>query len=197
MSDDNFSKHIYLILTLVYDLIHNNKTTFIMKRILFLISVFTLLLTACEGPQGPPGFDGLDGLDGTIIASSAFEIEIDFNAANNFEFIEPYGFTVLPSDVTLVYILWDTTSNGLDIWRLMPQTVTFGDGTLVYNFDFTQEDVRFFLDGTTDFNTLDDVWTQGQVFRVVVVPADNIDGIDVSDINNVLTTNNIQSIDFR
>jgi hypothetical protein len=167
-----------------------------MKRILSLISVFALLLTACEGDPGPPGFDGLDGLDGEIIASSAFEIEIDFNTANNFEFIEAYGFTVLPSDVTLVYILWDTI-NGQDVWRLMPQTVTFDDGSLVYNFDFTQEDVRFFLDGTTDFNTLDDVWTQGQVFRVVVIPADNIDGIDVSNINAVLNANNIQSIDFR
>jgi hypothetical protein len=167
-----------------------------MKRILTLISVFTLLLTACEGEPGPPGFDGLDGLDGAIIASSAFEIEVDFNAANNFEFIEPYGFTVLPSDVTLVYILWDT-SNGLDIWRLMPQTVTFNDGSLVYNFDFTQEDVRLFLDGTTDFNALDNVWTQGQIFRVVVIPADNIDGIDVSNINAVLNANNIQSIDLR
>jgi hypothetical protein len=29
MSDENFAKHIYLIVTLVYDLIHNNKTTFI------------------------------------------------------------------------------------------------------------------------------------------------------------------------
>ncbi|NOY47134.1 MAG: hypothetical protein GXO84_02800 [Chlorobi bacterium] len=167
-----------------------------MKRILSLISVFALLLTACEGEPGPPGFDGLDGLDGAIIASSAFEIEINFNAANNFEFIEPYGFTVLPSDVTLVYILWDT-SNGQDIWRLMPQTVTFVDGSLVYNFDFTQQDVRLFLDGTTDFNALDSVWTQGQIFRVVVIPADNIDGIDVSNINAVLNANNIQSIDLR
>ncbi|VAV82932.1 hypothetical protein MNBD_BACTEROID02-1735 [hydrothermal vent metagenome] len=167
-----------------------------MKRILSLISVFALLLTACEGEPGPPGFDGLDGLDGAIIASSAFEIEINFNAANNFEFIEPYGFTVLPSDVTLVYILWDT-SNGQDIWRLMPQTVTFNDGSLVYNFDFTQQDVRLFLDGTTDFNALDNVWTQGQIFRVVVIPADNINGIDVSNINAVLNANNIQSIDVR
>lgn len=167
-----------------------------MKNILSLISVFALLLTACEGEQGPPGFDGLDGLDGEIIASSAFEIEVDFNTANNFEYIESYGFNVLPSDVTLVYILWDTI-NGQDIWRLMPQTITFDDGSLVYNFDFTQEDVRFFLDGTVDFNTLDDVWTQDQVFRVVVVPADNIGGINISNIDAVLSANNIQIFDFR
>jgi hypothetical protein len=92
--------------------------------------------------------------------------------------------------------LWDTI-NGQDIWRLMPQTITFDDGSLVYNFDFTQEDVRFFLDGTVDFNTLDDVWTQDQVFRVVVVPADNIGGINLSNIDAVLSANNIQIFDFR
>lgn len=168
-----------------------------MKRLLPLFTVFALVFTSCEGPQGPPGFDGLDGLDGEIIASSAFEIVIDFNTANDFEYIEAYGFNVLPSDVTLVYILWDTI-NGQDIWRLMPQTVYFDDDTnLVYNFDFTQDDVRFFLDGTTDFSILDDVWTQDQVFRVVVVPADNVDGIDVSDINAVMNLIDIQSIDLR
>ena len=167
-----------------------------MKRILSVISVFALLLTACEGDPGPPGFDGFDGEDGGIIVSSAFEIVVDFDDSNNYEFIEAYGFEVFPSDVTLVYILWDTI-DGQDVWRLMPQTVVFSDGSLVYNLDFTQSDVRFFLDGTTDLSLLDDVWTQDQVFRVVVVPADNIDGIDINNINAVMSINDIQSIDIR
>ncbi len=167
-----------------------------MKRILTLISVFALLLTACEGPQGPPGFDGFDGQDGGLIVSSAFEIELDFIAADNFEFIESYGFDVFPTDVTLVYILWETI-NGQDVWRLLPQTVSFDDGDLVYNFDFTQQDVRFFLDGTTDLNALDDVWTQNQVFRVVVVPADNVGRRDYSDINTVIEVYGIESFPRR
>ena len=167
-----------------------------MKRILSVISVFALLLTACEGDPGPPGFDGFDGEDGGIIVSSAFEIVVDFDDSNNYEFIEAYGFEVFPSDVTLVYILWNTI-DGQDVWRLMPQTVVFSDGSLVYNFDFTQSDVRFFLDGTTDLSLLDDVWTQDQVFRVVVVPADNIDGIDINNLNAVMSINDIQSIDIR
>lgn len=170
-----------------------------MKRILSLISVFALLLTACEGPQGPPGFDGFDGFDGQdgeIIASSAFEIELDFIAVDNFEYIEAYGFDVFPADVTLVYILWETI-DGQDVWRLLPQTVPFDDGDLVYNFDFTQEDVRFFLDGTTDLNLLDDVWTLNQVFRVVVVPADNVGRRDYSDINTVIEAYGIESFPRR
>ena len=100
-----------------------------MKRILSIISVFALLFTSCVGDQGPPGFDGQDG---SIIASSAFEIELDFIEGDNYEYVEAYGFEVLPTDVTLVYILWET-SNGQDIWRLIPQTVQFDDGYLIYN----------------------------------------------------------------
>lgn len=154
-----------------------------MKKILSLL-VITLLF-ACEGPEGPPGQNG------GLIVASAFEIEIDFTAANNYQYIEPYGFNLYPYDMTLVYILWDT-SNGNDIWRLLPQSTTFTDDTtLVYNFDFTQEDVRFFLDGTTDFSNLDISWTQNQVFRVVVVPADNVDNVDLSNLNAVMQTFNI------
>jgi hypothetical protein len=171
-----------------------------MRKIAYIFLALTFLFTACEGPQGPPGFDGFDGLDGQdggLIVSSAFEIVVDFNIDNDFEFIEGYGFEVFPSDVTLVYILWDTL-DGQDIWRLMPQNVYFDDGSfLTYNFDFTQEDVRFFLDGTTDLPTLDDVWTQDQVFRVVVVPADNVDGLDTSNLNLIMEVNNIEAFEVR
>ena len=163
-----------------------------MKRILSILFVSVLLLFSCEGEQGPPGFDGLDGLDGGIIVSNAFEIQVDFNLANNYEIIEPYGFDVYPYDVTLVYILWETL-DGQDIWRLIPQSVEFPDGMLTYNFDFTQNDVKLFLDGTTDFNLLAPEWTDNQVFRVVVVPADNVDGLDISNLNAVMKANNIES----
>lgn len=153
----------------------NNPKYLHMKRILSIITVFTLLLTSCTAE---------DGRDGAIIASSAFEIELDFTAANNFEFVEPYGFEVLPTDVTLVYVLWEII-DGQEVWRLVPQTVQFLDGDLTYNFDFTQTDVRFFLDGTTDFSLLDDSYTQNQVFRVVVVPADNLGRIDLSNIETM------------
>lgn len=151
-----------------------------MKKILSLL-VIALLFT-CQGE---------DGEDGGLIVASAFEIEIDFTAANNYEYIEPYGFNLYPFDMTLVYILWEN-DNGTDIWRLLPQSTTFiDDTTLIYNYDFTQDDVRFFLDGTTDFSTLDASWTQGQIFRVVVVPADNVDALDVSNLNTVMQTFNI------
>lgn len=163
-----------------------------MKKLTSLFIV--VLLLSCEGPQGP---EGIPGADAAIIASSAFEIAIDFNTVNNYEFIEPYGFDVYPYDVTLVYILWET-ADGQDIWRLLPQSTTFDDdSTLTYNYDFTQDDVRFFLDGTTDFNTLDAVWTQNQIFRVVVVPADNVGRFNNSDINSVMQILGISTFEKR
>ena len=96
----------------------------------------------------------------------------------------------------MVYILWDTI-NGQDVWRLVPQTVIFDDGNdLVYNFDFTQDDVRFFLEGS-DLDNLDSVYTQNQVFRVVVVPADNVGRINYSDIDTVIELYNIESFPRR
>ncbi|MEO6346894.1 MAG: hypothetical protein ABIO60_03205 [Aquaticitalea sp.] len=154
-------------------------------------TVLALVIASCTGDQGPPGSPGIDG--GQIV-SQAFEINVNFTAANNFEQVESYGFQVLPTDVTLVYILWDTV-NGQDIWRLLPQTVEFNDGLLIYNFDFTQTDVRFFLDGTTNFNTLDASYTQAQVFRVVVVPADNVGRVDVNDLDSVMNVYGIQTFD--
>lgn len=168
----------------------------VMKKILSLLIVITISFTACTGDQGPMGPPGIDGTDGEAIASSAFEITVDFNGANNFSYTENYGFEVLESDVTLVYILWETV-DGKDVWRMLPQTVLLDEGLLFYNFDFTQTDVRFFLDANFDLNLLGDGDTQDQVFRVVVVPADNIDGVDVSNYNDVIQASQIKSFDIK
>ncbi|MGY0392601.1 hypothetical protein ACW5R3_08615 [Bizionia sp. KMM 8389] len=159
------------------------------RKLLFTLLSFIFILS-CEGPQGPPGYDG------GLIVASAFEIELDFTPNNNYEVFEPYGFTTYPSDVTLVYILWEV-SNGQEIWRLLPQTAEFDNGTLVYNFDFTRNDVRFFLDGTVNFNTLDNSWTRNQVFRVVVVPADNVGKQDYSNIDVVIDSYGITEFEKR
>ncbi|TYA59274.1 hypothetical protein [Formosa maritima] len=162
-----------------------------MKNIFIVLMAFScIIFTSCEGPEGPPGNDG------GLIVAPAFEIELDFTAGNNYEFIEPYGFEIYPYDMTLVYILWEI-DNGQDIWRLVPQTVLFEDSTLIYNFDFTRNDVRFFLDGTVNFNTLDPSWTQNQIFRVVIVPADNVGKQNFNDLNSVMEAYNINSFEKR
>ena len=140
-----------------------------MKKLVSLLSVVLFMSCVVE--------EGIDGRDGGLIVSNAFEIVVDFNANNNYEIVEPYGFDVFEYDVTLVYILWET-DNGQDVWRLLPQSTIFvGGATLTYNFDFTQTDVKLFLEGTANFDNLDAVWTQDAVFRIVVVPADNVSSL--------------------
>jgi len=140
-----------------------------MKKLVSLLSVVLFMSCVVE--------EGIDGRDGGLIVSNAFEIVVDFNANNNYEIVEPYGFDVFEYDVTLVYILWET-DNGQDVWRLLPQSTIFvGGATLTYNFDFTQTDVKLFLEGTANFDNLSAVWTQDVVFRIVVVPADNVSNL--------------------
>ncbi|GAB3651795.1 hypothetical protein GCM10028791_20960 [Echinicola sediminis] len=152
-----------------------------------------MVFQSCEGPAGP---QGPPGQDGGIFVADAFEIEVDFNASNDYQVVEEYGFDVFPYDVVLTYILWEV--DGAEIWRLVPQQVYFQDGILQYNYDFTDTDVRLFLDGTIDFATLPSEWTQGQVFRVVVVPAENVDArMDYSDYEATMKHFGISEKDFQ
>jgi len=153
-----------------------------MKKITSLLLLFIILFTACEGDQGPPGFDGVDG---GILVSNAFEIELDFTNENDYQVTEPFGFEVFPTDVALVYIQ-DDVINGESAWKPLPQTFQLNDGDLIYNYAFSQSNVRFFLDGTTNFTTLDPIFTDAQIFRVVVVPADNVGRLDITNLNAVM-----------
>jgi hypothetical protein len=162
-----------------------------MKKLIFLLIV--MVGVACQGPMGP---EGLPGEDGEIIASKAFEIEVDFNEANGYAHLEEYGFNVLTSDITLVYALWGA-ENGNDIWRLLPQQVFFEEGLLQYNFDFTSADVNIFLDATFPLSALGNQWTNDQVFRVVVVPADLVGRPNYADYDATMKRFNLTDKDFQ
>jgi hypothetical protein len=151
------------------------------------VLLLLFFFTSCEGPMGPPGPPGEEG---AVLVANAFEIEVDFNSGNGYRIVEDYGFEVFPFDVTLVYILWEQ-DNGTDIWRLLPQIQEFPEGQLQYNFDFTQNDVSIFLDGTINFNILGSEWTQNQVFRVVVIPADNVGLVNVNNLDEVIKAGRI------
>ncbi|WP_224482693.1 hypothetical protein [Robertkochia aurantiaca] len=159
-----------------------------MKKVLSLLSLTALLFLSCEGDPGPPGPIGPEGPPGDALLGSVFEYQVDFNAANNyaaiFEF--PSEIEVFESDVVLAYILNDV-DNGVDIWEPLPQTLFFdNDGILLYGFDHTFADIQFFMDGNIDLSTLDPIFTDGVVFRVAIIPADLLQGVDTSDINNIL-----------
>ena len=138
--------------------------------------VLVLSLFSCEGPVGPtgpqgnPGAQGAPGADG--LEGFTFEYTVDFTSPEYESFLTlPANFEMLDSDVVLVYFLWGTTNDGLEIWRQIPQTLFLNEGTLMYNYDFTKEDVLVFMDANFDLGILGADFTDGWIVRVVVVPA--------------------------
>tara|TARA_B110000977_G_C11090786_1_gene496797 strand:+ start:5195 stop:5749 length:555 start_codon:yes stop_codon:yes gene_type:complete len=133
-----------------------------------ILSVFT---TACEGPEGPPG------LDGNTLLGQTMEFQASFNANNNFShlFVFPNQVRVYESDAVLVYLLEETfNSNGsnTDVWTPLPQSFFTDQGLLQYTFNHTFLDVNLLLQGNFNLNNAAPIFTQNQIFRVVVMPAE-------------------------
>ena len=170
------------------------------KKLSLLVLLFVGLLTSCVGdigPQGPPGFDGLDGLDGADgLIGSIFEAEGSFSEANGYEFFVdiPTSIEVFDTDVVIAYTLSDV-DDGVDVWEQLPQTLFIDGEILLYAFDFTVADVRFFLDGTIDLSTLDALFTDNVLFRVAVIPADFAAEIDTSNFNEVMKAMKIDNVE--
>ncbi|WP_459209691.1 collagen-like protein [Aquimarina rhabdastrellae] len=174
-----------------------------MKKLITLLSLVLIAFTACEGPEGPPGRDGLDGQDGETILAKAFEITADFNAANNYAInvVVPNTIEVFDSDVALVYLRDPAASstNGADVWEPLPRTFFFnGGGYAQFQFNFLFDESRSIFDldifiESDDPGALDASFTQNQDFRIVIVPADFAQNNDVSNLNEVLATLNIDS----
>lgn len=130
------------------------------------------------GPQGPQGIQGPEGPQGPAGESGfVFQFEdINFTAPEYEVFLTyPNDFEGYDSDVALVYFFWgveNVDGEDLIIWRQLPQTVIDQRGTLVYNYDFTKNDVRLFLQATYSLDDLQAMDTDDWVARVVVVPGD-------------------------
>ncbi len=177
-----------------------------MKHIKILIgSLFTLLIFACEGPIGPPGPPGINGQDGVNILGQVLEIEGSFTPGNDYSLFYEFPSTVevFESDVVLIYLLWDQTTDGngepTDIWRLLPQTRILDQGLLQYNYDFTFLDVSIFLESDFNLDLLQPGDTDNQIFRIAVVPAEFAAGakLDTSNIAEVMNSLGVTEEEVR
>jgi hypothetical protein len=144
-----------------------------MKNLLLFLAISTgLVLTSCQGDQGPPGQDGIN------ILGQVFEVNIDFqyDVPNNIYkrlVTIPTSIEVFESDVILVYRLEGVTQNGADIWGQLPQNRFFTNGDIFqYVFDHTFFDVQLLIDGNFDLSLLSPDYTDNQIFRIAVVPAE-------------------------
>ena len=170
-----------------------------MKKISLFLLFSIVLFMSCEGPQGPPGFDGFDGFDGADgadgLIGSIFEVEADFTP-DGYEYSVdiPASIEVFDTDIVMAYVLTEVL-DGVDIWEPLPQTLFFGNEILLYGYDYTFSDVRFFLDGTIDLNSLEPLYTDNILFRVAVIPADFAASINTDNINEVMNAMNVKSVE--
>jgi hypothetical protein len=168
-----------------------------MRKISTLFAVIgMILISSCEGPQGPPGFDGQDGL-----IAEVFEVTTSFNSANNFSKVVVLTPTIFASDVVLVYRLVNVFQ-GQDVWKLLPDTYYFNDGTrdFSYDFDFTISDVNIYMVGN-NLETVADQFRLNQVLRIVIVPGSFSAAINKNSYADVMAALNmkesqVQNINF-
>jgi len=168
------------------------------KLLSFLLLGALASIYACVGPTGPPGVpgpQGPQGQPGVNIVAEAFEVDINFTAANNYLGVWDFQPAIFESDVVLIYIRWET-ANGNTIWRALPQTVLFEEGTLIYNYDFSRVDFSIFLETNFEPTLLGTDWTANQRVRIVVVPADFGSRIDYNDYEGVVKMLGLSDKDF-
>lgn len=167
-----------------------------------LLLAFVFVFQSCRGPEGLPGPQGPEGPAGAELLPVVFNVSANFSESNQFR--NSYNFSddveTLESDVVLVYLAYDEVQvNGVAtiVWRALPQVIPVPEinGFFQYNYDYTMYDVEFFMDGTVDLTTLDGSWTQNQLFRVVVLPADALARKAAVDLNDYQAVVNAYGID--
>jgi hypothetical protein len=168
-----------------------------MKKII-VICFLSLIALACEGDVGPPGPPGFDGVN---ILGNVYEIEVNFTPQNGYGIITefPNNFEVFESDVVLVYLLEGQLSDPtgpVDVWSQLPQTFYLDNGDqVVYNFNHTFFNAEIFLDGNANLDILPFTFTENQVFRIAILPAEFAENYDVSTftkLNQALQKENVQ-----
>jgi len=153
-----------------------------MKHLLSII-LTVFLVTSCTTEEI---------IQDNYFAGQSFERTANL-VAPNFEatFEIPLNIELIESDMVLVYHLVGIDNDGIDIWRLMPDTVYTNDGLeFQYNFEHNFDFVTVFIEGpsTFNFNSLLPSDTLDQTFRIVILPVDfiNSNQIDINNFNNVV-----------
>ena len=112
---------------------------------------------------------------------------------NDYSVVLTYPHSILNSDMVLVYRL-SGSFQGEDVWKLLPETYFFDDGTLDlrYDYDFTRFDSELHLEGF-DLAGVNDGYKINQIFRVVTVPGYlNKNKVDFKDYKAVVKAYNIK-----
>lgn len=145
---------------------YKKNTLKIMSNKLPLILAFIGMITL--GSCSTNNDDNID--NDTYSEVWEFNNNVNFLSSNNYTSTLPFPHPIYTSDMVLLYRL-DGVDGNQDVWKLMPQTFYFDDGTLDfrYDFDFTTTNAMVYLEGY-DLEGISTAFRTNQVIRVVVVP---------------------------
>jgi hypothetical protein len=127
--------------------------------------------------------------------SEVLEYTRSFTTTNNFSTFVTFPHAIYSSDMVLAYRLSGIDS-GNDVWKLLPETYYFNDGTLdfKYDFDFTKYDATIYMEGF-DLPGVSTSYRTNQVFRIVVIPGyfgnKTSNNVDFSDYHAVIKAYNL------
>jgi hypothetical protein len=138
-----------------------------MKKITIVLAfIGMIMLQGCTVNE-----DNTNNIDNDTISEVwEYSNNVNFLFSNNYTSTLFFPHPTFNSDMILLYRL-DGVVNGQDIWKIMPQTFYFNDGTLDfrYDFDFTNTKAVVYLEGF-DLEGISLAFRTNQVIRVVVLP---------------------------
>lgn len=136
--------------------------------------------------------DNVNGIDNDTISEVFEYTNVNF-LPNSYTVVLNFPHTIYSSDMVLVYRLSDVFQ-GEDVWKLLPETYYFNDGTLDFRYDynFTRYDAEVYMEGY-DLAGLSSAVRLNQVLRVVVIPAafGKNGNINYNDYKSVINAYNI------
>jgi hypothetical protein len=161
-----------------------------MKKITLILAFIGMItLQSCTNED-----DQINNDNDTI--SEVFEYtNVNFTSGNGYSQILDFPYAIYTSDMVLVYRLAGTDA-GRDVWKLLPETYYYDDGTLDFGYsnDFTNINAVVNLFGY-DLPGLSSSYRLNQIIRVLVIPAfENnrmANPVDLNDYNAVIEYYNI------
>lgn len=147
-----------------------NRVLQIIKQLkIYTMKKFTLILAVVGMITLGSCSTNNDNVDNDTISEVFRFYNVDF-LPNDYSVVLEYPHAIYNSDMVLVYRL-SGTFNGDDVWKLLPESYYFDDGTLDlrYDNDFTIFNAEVHLEGY-DLAGVSNAFKLNQTLRVVVIP---------------------------
>ncbi|MDI9256970.1 hypothetical protein [Flavobacterium sedimenticola] len=166
----------------IYKFPKNNIKVMSKKITLVLAFIGMITLQSCTVNE-----DNGNGIDNDTIAEVFEYGNVNF-LPNSYSVVLTFPHSIPSSDMVLVYRL-SGTFQGEDVWKPLPETYYFADGTLDlrYDYDFTRFDTQINMEGF-DLASVSAGYRLNQIFRVVVIPGffGKNSQVDFNDYNAVI-----------